>query len=524
MVLNRFKNIRAKMFSGTITSTFRKVFFPEQDIKFEKLQNCKVLKGFSIPAKHVTTANFLSLQVFYFLAIILFTSIIFGSCTISISANKTGWKQVPVILNRIVPPVFPTKDFNIVEYGAVGNGKTNCTTAFNEAISECHAAGGGRVMVPEGIFLTGPIHLKSNVNLHVAQNATILFSEDRRDYLPAVYTRFEGVECMNYSPLIYAFEAENIAVTGTGILDGQAGNHNWWAWKGRSNYGWETGKPNQDSDRELLFQMAEDNIPVEERIFGENHYLRPNFIQPYKCKNVLIEGITIKRSPMWNIHPVLCENVIVKNVKIVSHGPNNDGCNPESSKDVLIKGSYFDTGDDCIAVKSGRNADGRRVNVASENIVIQNCTMKDGHGGVVIGSEISGDCRNVFVEDCTMDSPNLERALRIKTNSLRGGLVEDIYMRNVTVGEVSDAVIKINFNYGEGDVGQNTPIVREIYLRNVTSRKSRYALALNGYERSLITDLNISNCRFDGVRKENILRHYKNLNMKSVYINGRLYE
>ena len=268
--------------------------------------------------------------------------------------------------------------------------------------------------------------------------------------------------------------------------------------------------------------MGENGVPVGERIFGKGHYLRVNFIQPYQCKNVLIDGITILRSPMWGINPVLCENVTVQNVTIASHGPNNDGCNPESSKDVLIRNCLFDTGDDCIAIKSGRNGDGRRVNVASENIIVQGCTMKDGHGGVVVGSEISGSCRNVFAEDCVMDSPHLERALRIKTNSMRGGVVENIYMRNVTVGQVSDAVIRVFFHYQEGDVGQHTPIVRNIYVSNVTSQKSRYALLLDGYERSPIDNINLTNCRFDGVEKENVLNHVTNLNMKNVSINGVL--
>ncbi len=200
-------------------------------------------------------------------------------------------------------------------------------------------------------------------------------------------------------------------------------------------------------------------------------------------------------------------------------GPNNDGCNPESSRDVLIKNCYFDTGDDCIAIKSGRNADGRRLHIASENMVIQGCRMKDGHGGVVIGSEISGDCRNIFVEDCVMDSPHLERALRIKTNSLRGGVVENIYLRNITVGEVSDAVIRIFFYYGEGDVGPYTPIVRNIFVSQLTSRKSNYALYFHGYERAPVTNINLFNCNFNGVAQGNVLKHVVDLNLKDVYIN-----
>jgi len=446
-------------------------------------------------------------------------SILFIGCQ-KASQEDIGWSQVPEILSRIVPPNFPERDFNISEYGAVGDGKTDCTDAFKQTIENCHAAGGGRVVVPEGIFLTGAIHLKSNVNLHITNKAIILFSNNTKKYLPVVFTRFEGIECMNYSPFIYAYEQENIAITGEGTLDGQADSTIWWPWAGKSDYGWSEQTPNHNNDREALFRMAEEGVSVKDRIFGEGHYLRVNFIQPYKCKNILIEGITIKRSPMWEIHPVLCENVTVQNVTVISHGPNNDGCNPESSKNVLIKNCYFDTGDDCIAIKSGRNADGRRVNVASENIVIQRCTMKDGHGGVVIGSEISGNCRNVFAEDCMMDSPNLERALRIKTNSLRGGVVENIFMRNITVGEVSDAVIRIYFHYGEGDVGQYTPIVRNINVSHITSQKSKYALYFDGYDRSPIANINFEDCKFNGVEKGNKLDYVVDLNMKDVYING----
>lgn len=327
---------------------------------------------------------------------------------------------------------------------------------------------------------------------------------------------------MNYSPFIYAFENENIAITGSGTLDGNASIDNWWSWKGRKEYGWKKGEPEETSDVKRLYQMPEDNVPVKERVFGKGSYLRPNFIQPYRCKNVLIDSVTIKRSPMWVIHPVLCENVTVQNVRVVSHGPNNDGCNPESSRNVLIKNCFFDTGDDCIAIKSGRNADGRRIATPSENIVVQGCTMRDGHGGVVIGSEMSGNVRNVFAEDCVMDSPNLERALRIKTNSLRGGIVENVYMRNVTIGEVSDAVIRINYNYSEGDVGDHTPIVRDIYVNDVTSQKSNYALLIIGYERSPVKNLTLLNCRFNGVRDGNMLSHCDNLTMKDVYINGEL--
>jgi len=427
--------------------------------------------------------------------------------------TKTGWQQVPGILSRIDTPQFPDRDFKVTDYGAVADGKTDCTEAFRKAIAAAHKAGGGRVVVPAGTFFTGPIHLKSNVNLHISHGAAVRFSVDPAAYMPAVYTRFEGVECMNYSPLIYAYEQENIAVTGKGTLDGQASdeNENWWRWK-----------RTQADDVKTLYNHGQKGVPVQNRVFGAGKKLRPNMIQPYKCRSVLIEGVTVKNSPMWHIHPVLSANVTVRDVKVIGHGPNNDGCNPESCRDVLIEGCYFDTGDDCIAIKSGRNNDGRRLNVASENIIVRDCQMKDGHGGVVIGSEMSGGARNIFAEDCTMDSPNLDRALRIKTNSVRGGFVENVYMRNVEIGQVAEAVLKINFLYGEGDTGDFTPTVRNVNLKNVTCNKSKYALSINGYERSPITGIHLTNCTFDNVEKPNVLVGVEGLNLENVKINGEL--
>jgi len=421
-----------------------------------------------------------------------------------------GWEQADEILSRIKAPQFPNRDFNITDYGAVANNEKDCTGAFRRAISAAHDAGGGRIVVPAGTFMTGPIHLKSNVNLHVADGAVINFFIEPGKYMPVVYTRFEGTECMNYSPLVYAYQQENIAITGKGILDGRASGENWWRWK-----------RTQRDDVNALRNQGETGEPVEQRVFGAGKQLRPNMIQPYKCKNVLIEGVTIKNSPMWHIHPVLSTNVTVRNVRVIGHGPNNDGCNPESCSDVLIEGCYFDTGDDCIAIKSGRNNDGRRVNVPSENVVIRNCQMKDGHGGVVIGSEMTGGARNIFAENCTMDSPNLDRALRIKTNSVRGGIVENVYMRNVKIGQVAEAVLKVNFQYGEGDTGKFTPTVRNINMENITSGKSRYALSISGYERSPVSGIHLKNCIFNNVEKSNLLVGVKNIAMENVKINGK---
>jgi polygalacturonase len=446
---------------------------------------------------------------------------ILASCSWQTARTEQGWDTLPKILEKIRAPEFPLRDFDITEFGAVGDGSTDCTEAIKNAIERCNASGGGRVLVQKGVFLTGAIHLQSNVDLYVAKGATIRFSTDPSKYLPVVYTRWEGVECMNYSPLIYAYEQENIAITGEGVLDGQGAPETWWSWKGSKEHGWIEGKPSQNAARKQLLEMGEQGIPVHQRLFGAASYLRPNFVQPYKCKNVLIEGATFKNSPMWFIHPVLCENVSVLNVTVEGLGPNNDGCDPESSKDVLIRNCYFNTGDDCIAIKSGRNADGRRVDIPSENIIVQECKMKEGHGGVVIGSEMSGGVRNVYAERCTMDSPNLERALRIKTNSVRGGVVENVFMRNVKVGQVADAVLRINFFYEEGDAGQFVPVVRRVEMENVESDKSRYAIWIKAYDRSPATDVRIKDCTFNSVSESNVIESVAGLSLINVKVNGK---
>ncbi|HVQ65011.1 MAG TPA: glycoside hydrolase family 28 protein [Terriglobia bacterium] len=315
------------------------------------------------------------------------------------------WDDTRAILARIKEPVFPNRDFDVQRYASI-----------NEAIVACNRAGGGRVVVPEGTRTTQPLRLLSHVNLYLSAGAILKFTTDPGQYLPVVFTRWEGTELMNYSPFIYAYEQEDIAISGPGTLDGQASASEWWNWT-----------RNAAPARRRLMDLGASGASVSERVFGEGSFLRPNFIQPYRCRNVFIEGITIRNSPMWEIHPVLCSNVIVRGVSIDSHGPNNDGCNPESCRDVLIENCSFDTGDDCIALKSGRNNDGRRVGVPVENVIVRDCIMKDGHGGVTIGSEISGGARNVFAERCRMDSPQLDRALRLKTNSVRGGVIERIH-------------------------------------------------------------------------------------------------
>ncbi len=274
-----------------------------------------------------------------------------------------------------------------------------------------------------------------------------------------------------------------------------------------------------------LLELMNNDVPVEERIFGDGYYLRPSFIQPYLCKNILIEDITIKRPPMWMLHPVFSENISILNVKLYSpDAPNGDGCNPECSKDILIDGTVFNTGDDCIAIKSGRNRQGYDLGIPTENVVIRNCKMMDGHGGVVMGSETSGGVRNVYAYNCDMSSPNLERAIRLKSNKYRGGVIENIYVKDIRVGEVNKAAIRINQNYhskaAPGEIHYTT--YRNIFIENLVCNRADYAIQILGLEEHPIENVKIINCEFNNIDNENVLDFVNGLVLENVSINGEV--
>ena len=444
-----------------------------------------------------------------------------GACASLPPTSAAGpWRHAQDISRSVTSPRFPARRMAITDYGAVGDGATKNTEAFAKTIKSCANAGGGHVVVPAGRYLTGPIHLASNINLHVEEGAVILFSTDPADY-PLAYTRYEGVELWNYSPLIYARGAQNVAVTGAGLLDGQASNDHWWPWCGAERFGWEEGIGSQSADRRALFHMAEEGVPVEDRVFGRGHYLRPSFIEFYDCDNALVEGVRVHNSPCWNIHPVMSRNVIVRNVSVLGHGPNNDGCNPESVDGMLIEGCTFDTGDDCIAIKSGRNADGRRIATPAKNILIRNCTMKAGHGGVVIGSEISGGVHHVFAENCYMNSPDLWYALRFKNNAMRGGVVEDIHIRDIEVGQVGRAAITCDFNYEEGGNGPYIPVLRNLTIERLRVEKAGRVLDVQGLPGAPVHNITLRDCSFNGVHEESIISHTERLSIQNVRVNGQ---
>lgn len=352
---------------------------------------------------------------------ILLMTLAFSSCSSDSSKYKTIEVQSPFTMKPIMEYIFPEHDFYIINYGASNEKGYNNTKAINQAIAACNEAGGGRVIIPEGEWFTGPIHLKSNVNLHLMENALLQFSDNPVDYLPAVMTSWEGMECYNYSPLLYAFECENIAITGKGSLNPIMDT--WKVWFKRP-------QSHMDALAEL-YTMASTDVPVKERqmAIGENN-LRPHLIQFNRCKNVLLDGFKIRQSPFWTIHMYLCNGGIVRNLDVKAHGHNNDGIDLEMSSNFLVEDCVFDQGDDAVVIKSGRNQDAWRLNTPSENIIVRNCQILKGHVLLGIGSEMSGGVRNVYMHDCAvLDS--VHRLFFAKTNERRGGFIENIHMENI---------------------------------------------------------------------------------------------
>lgn len=455
------------------------------------------------------------------------TVLLFFIIALMLSCSDDGrWKMASEIERAITLTSFPADTFIITDFGAIsGDNSFLNTEAIKAAIRSCNDKGGGVVYVPAGTWHTGPVTMLSNVNLHVAENATLLFSTDYELYLPPVLTRWEGMDCYNIHPLIYARDASNIALTGKGTIDGQASNEAWWWMNGNPDYGWREGMNNQKlSGRTKLLEYEQNQTPAEERRFDIGGALRPQLINFMHCNTVLVEDLTIRNSPFWVIHPVLTDNFILRGVTIRSAGPNSDGCDPESCNGVLIENCRFDTGDDCIAIKSGRNNDGRRWSVPSQNIIVRNCKMEDGHGGVVIGSEISGGFKNLFVEDCEMDSPELLRVIRIKTSDCRGGLIENVNVRNVKVGRCEEAVLKINLMYEpqENCLRNYPPYVRNVTLENVTSAQSRYGLYIIGLDGMVnVSDVTVRNCTFNGAEEGVSITGAERVRLRNVSVNGK---
>lgn len=424
------------------------------------------------------------------------------------NAEAEGWDRVPEILKNISAPQFPDSVFNILDYGAKPDTIFNSLPAILAAINDCNTHGGGKVLIPKGTYLSkGSVILKSHVNLHLEEGARLEFSTEPNDYLPMVLTKWEGTECFNYSPFIYSYQSVNVAITGKGAIDGN-GSVVFNGWRSK-----------QDAATDRLRQMGHDSIPVYERVFGEGWYLRPGMIQFFGCKNVLVENVQIYDSPFWIIHPVYCDNVIVRGVYIDSNNFNNDGCDPESSTNVLIENVTFNVGDDGIAIKSGRDQEGWLIGRATENVIIRDCHFA--RWAITIGSEMSGGVRNIFIEDCQIDS--CRNGIYFKSNLDRGGYFEHLYLRNIKADICLWGVVNFRTDY-HGYRGGNHPTrFSNITIENVVcNRVDSVAILANGVPEAKLHNITLRNIEVKKAPKATQMQNLVNLKMENVVVNGKV--
>jgi polygalacturonase len=419
--------------------------------------------------------------------------------------------DAPFGMPQLDRPVFPDRTFDIRDYGAINmdqDADIKNTDAIHRTIEAAHRAGGGTVLIPRGQWYTGPIHLMSNINLHIDEGAVVYFSTDREDYLPVVRQRHEGVEAYNYSPMIYAYELKNVAVTGKGRLDAQ-GKH-WWDWFR------QYGPPPR---------AIASKVPLSRRDFGKGsgmEGMRPNFIVFWKCKNVLVEGITLDDSPMWNVHLIYTEKAIVRDVTVNSlDAPNGDGVVIDSSKDVLIEYNRFETGDDAVVLKSGLNEEGLEINIPTENVVIRNfeaIDVRTGSGGVVFGSESSGGIRNIYVHNAYFEGS--DRGVRFKTERGRGNVIENIYIRDITMKNLTYEAINVNTFYtGPGVMGPS-PLIRNVHIRDIDIDGVPTAIALIGLPEKWLENFTLENIVIRNAERGARINRVKNLTFRNVEIHS----
>lgn len=422
--------------------------------------------------------------------------------------------KAPFTMPMIKVPIFPKREFNVTQFTG---GKTNdISVAIRQAIAACHEAGGGRVVIPKGEWRTGKIHFKSNVNLHLEKDAKLTFSGDPNDYLPAVQSSWEGFECFNYSPLIYALNCENMAITGEGTLEADMSTWNYWMKR----------PPAHLEALKKLYVFTSTNVPIEQRQMAEGESnLRPQFIQFNRCKNILIEGVRIRNSPFWTIHLFLSESIVIRGIDIWAHGHNNDGIDPEMTRNLLVENCRFDQGDDAIAIKSGSNHDGWRLNTPSENIVVRKCSVIEGHQLVAIGSELSGGVRNVYVHDCKF-APGYKpfNLLFIKTNIRRGGFVENIHLENIEATATRESVLGI-----ETDVlyqwktlvptyEERVTKISDIHVSNIRISETGIPFRIEGDKRAPVKDVVLENITIGRARGNK--NDYRNVtNVKEINVN-----
>lgn len=484
------------------------------------------------------------------------------------------YSQLPFEMPRVIRPVFPDYEVNIKDFGAVPDGKTLNTEAINKAILEVSSQGGGKVIVPQGLWLTGPIELQSNVNLYTEENALILFSDNFNDY-PIIETSFEGLETRRCQSPISAVNAENIAITGHGAFDG-AGD----SWRPVKK-----GKMTESQWKSLLASggVVENNVwyPTEGSLKGAKAckefnnpegieteeqwneirpWLRPVLLSLAKCKKVLLEGITFKNSPSWCLHPLSCEHITIDGVKVFNpwYSQNGDALDLESCTNALVINNVFDAGDDAICIKSGKDEDGRRRGEPCQNVIVKNNVVLHGHGGFVVGSEMSGGVRNIYVSDCTFLGTDV--GLRFKSTRGRGGVVENIHIHNINMIDIPHEALLFDLFYGGKAVGEETaeelagrmkaevppvteetPAFRDIYISNVTARGVGRAMFFNGLPEMPIRNVHIKDVTVSRAEKGIEISQAENVtientvvesegemlqikNSKHVTVNGKTYQ
>ncbi|UEM07302.1 glycoside hydrolase family 28 protein (plasmid) [Skermanella rosea] len=426
-----------------------------------------------------------------------------GAAEASAQSTPADWTMAGEIVGKIRPPSIPDRDYAVTAFGASGDGKQDARPAILAAIEQASREGGGRVVLPKGVWLSkGPIHLKSRIDLHLAEGATLLFGPDAANYLPEVKTRWEGTELMGYSPLIYARDVEDVAITGKGTIDGNAASE---------FHGW---KAKEKPDQLALRQMGISGVPVEQRRFGGGHFLRPSMIQFFGAKRVLLEDYTLKNSPFWVNHLVYTDHAIVRGLNVDSHMANNDGIDVDSSTYVLIEKNVFRTGDDSVVVKSGRDLDGRQIGRPSEYVVVRNNDL-GGEDGIALGSEMSGDIRHVFFDDNVLRKG--ASAIRFKGNLDRGGVVEHIRVRNMAV-ESFDTLFWFQLNY-PGELGGNfPPVYRDIVFENFTVEKVGTVFDAHGPEAAPLRDVLLKNVTIAAAEKPLVVENVEGLRFENVLI------
>jgi polygalacturonase len=447
-------------------------------------------------------------SIIFVTTILLFLS--FSSCTKS-KTQQSKEQQRDAILREIIPPATPENEVIITEFGAKGDSITDCKPAFDKAFAlAAKETKGLTVKVPAGIYLiNGPLHLVSNLCLDFEEGARLKFSGVPEHFLPVVKTSWEGTFVYNYSPMIYGYGIKNVIFRGKGIIDGNAAET------------FSTWRPLQKAAQQLSRKMNHENTPLDKRQFGEGHFLRPQLIQFFDSKNILIEDIHITNSPFWCVHLLQSENITIRNISFNAKNINNDGIDPEYSRNILIENVSFDNGDDNIAIKAGRDHEGRKTAMPSENIIIRNNRFKGLHA-VVIGSEMSAGVQNVFVENNTF-AGYCKRGIYLKSNPDRGGFIRNINVNNLELDEVEDLFYITSFYHGEGS-GFATEI-SDIHIENVKCRKARKGgIIIQGFPEMKVKNVSFHNISLDSVNVGISVNHVENVTFSDVNIGGKIME